>query len=87
MSKGTCKSEGCAKDVRAKGYCDRHYRSWRRGEMPKPRYNTCHAEGCRKPRSRRGLCDEHYAKEYAKKAGTEAPAPAAPAAAAGGDAS
>lgn len=66
MTKGSCKMDGCEKEVRAKGYCDRHYRQWRKGQLPKPRYSICHSEGCRKPRQRRGLCEEHYAKEYAK---------------------
>jgi len=74
MSKGNCKKDGCGKEVRAKGYCDRHYRQWRRGKLPKPRYSTCHSEGCRKPRQRRGLCAEHYAKEYAKTSATPADA-------------
>lgn len=82
MSKGTCKGDGCSKEVRAKGYCDRHYRQWRKGKLPKARYSTCNAENCRKPRSRRGLCEEHYAKEYAKKGGTAATPAAAPEAAA-----
>lgn len=76
-NKGTCKAAGCEKDVQAKGYCPRHYREWRRGKLPKPRYNICNAEGCRKPRSRRGLCAEHFGKEYSKakgEAGAEAPA-------------
>ncbi len=73
-SKGTCKAEGCEKEVRAKGYCARHYSQWRKGKMPKPRYKTCNAEGCRKPRQRRGLCPEHFAKEYGK---SKAPAAAA----------
>lgn len=64
--KGTCKATDCDKEVQAKGYCPRHYRQWRRGKLPKPRYTTCNAEGCRKPRARRGLCQEHFAKEYSK---------------------
>lgn len=92
MPKGSCKSEGCEKEVRAKGYCDHHFRQWRKGKLPKPRYSTCHAEGCRKARGRRGLCEEHYAKEYAKKpaegeAAAAQPAPAPPPAAEGADAS
>lgn len=74
MGKGTCKSDDCTKEVRAKGYCDRHYRQWRKGKLPKARYSTCHSDGCRKPLARRGLCEEHYAKEYAR---TPAPTPAA----------
>ena len=74
-NKGTCKAAECGKDVRAKGYCDRHYRQWRKGKLPKPRYTSCHAEGCHKPRERRGLCAEHFAKEYGKKAETTEAAP------------
>lgn len=77
---GTCKKDGCDKGARTKGYCERHYRLWRRGKLPKPRYRCCNAEGCRKPRLRRGMCEEHFAKEYpgkaAKPAATEASAPA-----------
>jgi len=77
-NKGTCKADGCDKEVRAKGYCERHYRQWRKGKLPKPRYKSCHQEGCRKPISRRGLCEEHFAATFAKKK-TE-PTAAAPAA-------
>lgn len=66
-NKGTCKAQNCDKDVRAKGYCDRHYSQWRKGKMGKPRHTTCHTEGCTKARSRRGLCVEHFQKEYGKK--------------------
>ena len=76
-NKGSCKSAECGKDVRAKGYCDRHYRQWRKGKLAKPRYTTCHAEGCHKPRERRGLCAEHFAKEYGKKTPTTEAAAAA----------
>lgn len=75
-NKGTCQAPACEKEAHAKGYCVQHYRKWRKGEMPKPRYRACNAEGCHKPRSRRGLCPEHFAKEYGKKA-AEAPAAAA----------
>lgn len=71
-NKGTCKAENCGKEVHGKGYCVRHFNLWKKGKMPKPRYNTCHTEGCRKPRSQRGLCEEHYAKEYGKKTEGEA---------------
>ena len=80
-NKGTCKATGCDKEVQAKGYCPKHYRSWRKGKMPKPRHRACNAEGCHKACVRRGLCAEHFAKEYAgkaKAAPAEAPA-AAPA--------
>jgi hypothetical protein len=76
-NKGTCKADGCDKEVRAKGYCERHYRQWRKGNLPKPRYKSCHQEGCRKPITRRGLCEEHFAATFSKKkteAVAEAPA-------------
>jgi len=66
-NKGTCKAPDCEKEVRAKHYCDRHYRKWRQGEMPKPRYKTCNAENCRKPQHDRGLCEAHWAEKFAKK--------------------
>ena len=73
-TKGTCKAEGCEKDVRAKGYCDPHYRKWRKGKMGKPRHTSCTEKGCGKPRSRRGLCDEHFAKKHNKTAAAAAAA-------------
>jgi hypothetical protein len=80
-NKGTCKAEGCSKDVQAKGYCLRHYRQWRKGTLGKPRYKTCNAEGCRKPMQRRGLCSEHFSKEYGKSKKQAEPEAAAPASA------
>jgi hypothetical protein len=78
-NKGTCKTDGCSKDVQAKGYCPRHYRQWRKGKLAKPRYKTCNTENCRKRMERRGLCAEHFAKEYHKSSG-EGAAAATPAA-------
>ena len=79
-SKGTCKADGCEKEVQAKGYCPRHYAKWRKGKLQKPRYKICNAENCRKPQARRGLCEEHYTKEYQKAKAQLAETPAAPAA-------
>ena len=77
-TKGNCKAEGCETEVRAKGYCDRHYRKWRKGLMPKPRHRTCNQAGCTKARARQGLCVDHFASSRAKKdeAGAAAPTPA-----------
>lgn len=72
-SKGTCKAASCDKGVRAKGYCDRHYRSWRKGKMGKPRHRSCNEKGCGKAPIRRGLCADHFAKQYSK-AAAERPA-------------
>lgn len=65
-NKGTCKAASCEKEVRAKGYCDRHYRAWRKGTMGKPRHRSCNEKGCGKAPDRRGLCAEHFAKSRAK---------------------
>lgn len=81
-SKGTCKADSCDKDVRAKGYCDRHYRKWRKGVMGKPRHRSCNEKDCGKAQHRRGLCEAHYAKQFTKKVAEPAAAAAAPAEAA-----
>lgn len=65
-NKGTCKSEGCDKEVRGKGYCDGHFRKWKKGLLAKPRRKSCNADGCHKPQGNRGLCTEHHAKEFTK---------------------
>ncbi len=59
-----CSVEGCKRPYRAKGYCNVHYKSWRRGEVEghKARYKICTKEGCRKPRALGSLCEEHAAK-------------------------
>jgi hypothetical protein len=80
-NKGTCKAKDCNREVIAKGYCRMHYRLWRAGEMPKPRYKTCTFEKCRKPRVRGSLCEEHWTAKHGSKTAAAAPAaPAAPAA-------
>jgi hypothetical protein len=73
----TCKAENCDKAIHAKGYCARHYRSWRKGKMGKPRYRTCVEEGCRKARVRRSLCLEHFNKKHARAVFRPARAPQA----------
>jgi len=75
-SKGTCKLDGCEKDVRGKGYCDRHYRAWRRGKLPKPRYSSCNTADCHKPIHLRGVCAEHFQATYVKTKPAQAQAPA-----------
>lgn len=67
-TKGTCKAASCDKAVRAKGYCDRHYRAWRKGSMGKARHRSCNEKGCGKAPARRGLCADHFAKSRKKSA-------------------
>jgi len=60
-----CKFEGCAQPATGgKGYCARHYAAWKRGKLPKARFNTCRVAGCRKRVTARGRCDEHVARDY-----------------------
>jgi len=65
MAKGSCKQDGCDREAVGKGYCARHYKKWRRGELPKARYKICTEEGCRKPRSVRAKCADHARKPAA----------------------
>ncbi len=90
MSQTHCKAAKCKRPIRAKGYCERHYRKWRRGELPKPHYKICKAENCRKPIVARGFCQTHFdswktsrkrlVRAAAPKKAEAAPAPAAPSA-------
>lgn len=83
-----CKVEGCKRPYRAKGYCNVHFRKWRRGELEKkPRYKICSEENCRGQIFRAGYCEKHYQAWIASKKGKNkgpeavvASAPAAPAA-------
>jgi hypothetical protein len=76
---GTCKAKDCNHEVIAKGYCRKHYRLWKAGEMPKPRYKTCTFEKCRKARFRGSLCEEHFKAARGAAAGAASAPPAAPA--------
>lgn len=70
-----CLIEGCKKPYRAKGYCNIHYKKWRSGELPKPRYKTCLQEGCRKKRyESSSLCEEHLKAKLGKPEAPAAPA-------------
>lgn len=76
-NKGTCKAASCEGGVRAKGYCDRHYRAWRKGKLGKPRHRSCNEKSCGKAPLRRGLCADHFAKQHAKSAAARGPEAAA----------
>ncbi|HEY2663258.1 MAG TPA: hypothetical protein VGI47_02870 [Candidatus Binataceae bacterium] len=75
-----CKAKECSHEVVARGYCRKHYRLWKAGELPKPRYKTCTEEKCHKPRFLGSQCEAHYRAAHRK--GAEAAAPAASEAAA-----
>ena len=80
-TKETCKANECQREVIAKGYCRKHYRLWKAGEMPHPRYKTCTFEKCRKRRAKGSLCEEHWNAAHGKAAAAAPAAGAAPAAA------
>jgi hypothetical protein len=56
--------------VEARGLCRRHYRRWRRGQLPdvvaplqrtaKGRYPHCTRPGCGASHYAKGLCQRHY---------------------------
>jgi hypothetical protein len=73
-TKGTCKADGCDKVAVGKGYCARHYQAWKRGKMPKPRYDRCRMANCTKPATTRGFCDAHFASTRKKAKGADAAA-------------
>lgn len=76
-SEKKCKVDGCKRSYRAKGYCNVHFRKWRRGELEtKPRYKTCGEENCKAPMFRKGYCEQHYKAWSASKKGEAAAAPA-----------
>src|SRR3984885_6902050 len=77
-TKGNCKAKDCAREAVGKGYCRQHFRLWKAGEMPKPRFKTCTFEKCRKHRldtSSGG--HEHFPAKPGKKGAAAAAAPAA----------
>jgi len=60
-----CSVAGCARAVKARGYCCKHYQRWLRyGDAEKRvRYvNTgvCRQPGCTSQARSRGLCQTHY---------------------------
>lgn len=58
-----CSVEGCKKEYRAKGYCDRHYKAWKSGELGHARYKICETPACKKKRAAQGaMCEEHAKK-------------------------
>ena len=65
--KKICKVDGCEKQSLARGWCQRHYDSWRlRGDpmaaskVERSANRTCIAENCTRKATKRGLCDKHY---------------------------
>lgn len=62
-AKHECQVAGCKAEYRSKGYCDRHYTMWRRGEFGDIRYSICSKEACKKPQAKEGMCEAHWAEK------------------------
>ena len=75
--KRACQVKGCKNEYRAKGYCDEHYKMWRKGAFGDARYQACFKEGCTKPTVREGLCQAHWNEKRGKGAPAAEAAPAA----------
>ncbi|MEV0526037.1 endonuclease VII domain-containing protein [Streptomyces sp. NPDC050439] len=65
---GQCTLGGCARSHYASGYCNPHWRRWKRTGDPGPALiagavYTCSFGGCGRPRSAKGLCASHYAQQ------------------------
>lgn len=67
MNKGTCKVAGCDREHYGSGYCDPHWRRWKRTGDPgtveiRPyAIGVCGYEGCGRQHSAGGWCATHYA--------------------------
>jgi len=55
-----CKIQGCKRPYRAKGYCVTHYKEWRRGNLPKPRFSWCIKPECKNKAVYGKVCADHY---------------------------
>lgn len=59
----TCAIDTCTGDVVARGWCEAHYRRWRRHGNPlagRHVHTGCRIEGCPNPHSAKGMCAMHY---------------------------
>lgn len=67
MSKRTCDVVECERSHYAAGYCNPHWRRWRRNGEPGPAKigkrdaGTCTFDGCGRDKSAKDLCGSHYA--------------------------
>lgn len=62
-----CKVTDCSEPLRARGWCMKHYKRWKRSgstETIRPINTGCGVVGCERRSQRRGLCSlHHYRKE------------------------
>ena len=63
MSKKICCVNGCDKEVHGLGYCNSHYRHYKRYGHPTDKPNkptVCSVDGCNESVYRKGMCSKHY---------------------------
>src|SRR5271167_4234159 len=66
-----CSVENCGQPFYAKGFCERHWKHWRKhGDPLAGRFEdlekrgSCSAPGCGKPVRALGLCVQHYTRMH-----------------------
>lgn len=69
MSQSTCSINGCDRKAVGHGYCNKHYKRWRKtgdpgiaGDLPQRTPAPCIVAGCNKPKRVRGYCQLHYSR-------------------------
>lgn len=71
MTERTCSIEGCERAVVARGWCQTHWRRWRRNGDPgtgevevkvQRQSDVCAVDGCERERVQRDWCRAHYAR-------------------------
>lgn len=61
MPNGTCTHDGCQGEVIARGWCESHYRKWKRTH-PETISVRCTYDGCNEPHLAKGWCVLHYSR-------------------------
>jgi hypothetical protein len=66
---GRCSVGGCDRSHYARGYCNPHWRRWKRNgdpgtvEIASPVGGLCSFDGCGRKHASKGLCPSHYAQQ------------------------
>jgi len=55
-----CSVENCKRPHQAKGFCELHYRRFKKHGTPFKEEKKCSVEGCTSPHFSKGFCKSHY---------------------------